>query len=62
MTIANELSSDIAIALVAAKEKQPGELDKLNEILLEVHKTLQELTEKTRTARARTNSQQARGN
>lgn len=52
MTIANELSSEIASALVAAKDKQPDELNDLKEILLEVHATLQKLTEESRSERA----------
>lgn len=52
MTISNELSSEIAVALVAAKDKQPTELNDLKEILLEVHSTLQKLTEESRNARA----------
>jgi hypothetical protein len=52
MTISNELSTEIAFALVAAKDKQPGELNDLKEILLEVHSTLQKLTEQSRNARA----------
>ena len=51
MTISNELSSEIALGLVAAKDKQPGEMDDLKEILLEVHSTLQKLTEQSRNAR-----------
>jgi hypothetical protein len=52
MTIANELSSDIALALVAAQDKQPEKLNDIKEILLEVHSTLQRLTEQSRRARA----------
>jgi hypothetical protein len=52
MTISNELSTEIAFALVAAKDKQPGKLNDLKEILLEVHSTLQKLTEQSRNARA----------
>ncbi|MDQ2855440.1 MAG: hypothetical protein M3R68_03870 [Acidobacteriota bacterium] len=52
MTISNELSSEIAVALVTAKGKQPAELNDLKEILLEVHSTLQKLTEESRNARA----------
>jgi hypothetical protein len=48
MTIANELSSDIAAALVAAKDKHPDQLNELKQILLEVHRTLQQLKQKTR--------------
>jgi hypothetical protein len=51
MTIANELSSEIALALVAEKDKHCGELRDLKEILLEVHSTLQKLTEQSRKAR-----------
>ena len=52
MTIANELNSDIAAALVAAKDKHPDELNDLKEILLTVHSTLQELKEQSRSERA----------
>jgi hypothetical protein len=52
MTIANELSSDIAAALVAAKAKHPDELNDLKQILLEVHSTLQKLKQETRNERA----------
>ena len=51
MTIANELSSDIAAALVAAQDKHPDERNDLKEILLTVHATLQRLTEQSRRAR-----------
>jgi hypothetical protein len=51
MTIANELSSDIAAALVAAKDKHPDQLRDLKQILLEVHRTLQQLKQKTRNER-----------
>ena len=44
MSIQNELSSDIAFALLAGKETNPAELSKLKEVLLTVHKTLRELT------------------
>jgi len=52
MTISNELSSEIAFALVTAKDKHPGKMDDLKKILLEVHSTLQRLTEQSRSARA----------
>lgn len=51
MTIANELSSEIALALVAEKDKHSGEMDDLKKILLEVRSTLQKLTEQSRSAR-----------
>ena len=47
MAIANELSSDIASALLSKtnKERSPQELNDLKNILLEVHSTLQLMTE-----------------
>ena len=50
MAISNELSSDIAVALIAAIDKEPRHLSKLKEILIEVHSTLQQLTERSRIA------------
>ena len=47
MAISNELSSDIAVAILA-NEKSPQELKKLKEIILEVHSTLQKMSEETR--------------
>ena len=44
MTISNELSSEIATALLA-KERSAEELNDLKKILFEVHSTLQSLTE-----------------
>ena len=53
MAISNELSSDIAAALIAASAKQaPAQLHELKEILIEVHSTLQQMTEQSRTARS----------
>lgn len=51
MAISNELISDITAALVAANNKHPGQPNDLREILLEVHSTLQRLTEQSRKAR-----------
>jgi hypothetical protein len=51
MAISNELSSEIAIALLTAKDRSGEELTQLKNILLEVHTTLQELTERSRPAR-----------
>jgi hypothetical protein len=48
MTVSNELSSDIASAILAAKERSPRQLSELKEIVLRVHSTLQELAEKER--------------
>ena len=52
MAISNELSSEIASALIATKERSPEELNELKKILLEVHSTLQSLTETVRRERA----------
>ena len=51
MAISNELSSDVVVALLA-NEKSPQELKKLKDIILEVHSTLQEMSEETRAYRA----------
>ena len=45
MAISSELSSEIASALIETKERSPEELNDLKNILLEVHSTLQSLTE-----------------
>jgi len=55
MAISNELSSDVAVALLA-KKKSPQELNKLKEIILEVHSALQKMSEETRTFRFRKKS------
>lgn len=52
MAIANELSSEIASALIETKQRSPEELNDLKKILLEVHSTLQSLTETARRERA----------
>jgi len=46
MTVAKELSSDIASAILAAHERSPRRLAELKEIVLRVHSTLQEMAEK----------------
>jgi hypothetical protein len=50
MAISNELSSDVAAALLA-KKKSPQELQQLKDVLLEVHSTLQKMSEETRADR-----------
>jgi hypothetical protein len=45
MAISNELSSEIAMALLANQERSPEELNNLKTILLVVHSTLQSLSE-----------------
>ena len=53
MAISNELSSDVVVALLA-NEKSPQELKKLKDIILEVHSTLQEMSEETKNYRFKT--------
>jgi hypothetical protein len=54
MAISNELSSEIASALIETKERSAEELNELKNILLEVHSTLQLLAETARRERAET--------
>jgi hypothetical protein len=51
MAISHELSSEIADALFAAKERSPRELNDLKEIVFKIHSTLQQLTDNDRIAR-----------
>jgi len=48
MAISHELSSEIATALLAAKDRSPRELKDLKEVLLVVHSTLQRLADEAR--------------
>lgn len=50
MAISNELSSDVAAALLA-KKKSPQELQQLKGIILQVHSELQKMSEETRSDR-----------
>jgi hypothetical protein len=50
MAISNELSSDVAVAILA-KKKSPQELKQLKEVILQVHSTLQKMSEETRADR-----------
>jgi predicted transcriptional regulator len=50
MAISNELSSDVAVAIMA-KKKSPQELQQLKEVILQVHSALQEMSEETRSDR-----------
>jgi predicted transcriptional regulator len=52
MAISNELSSDVAVALLARK-KSPQELKRLKDIILEVHSALQKMSEESRAYRFR---------
>jgi hypothetical protein len=56
MAISHELSSEIATALLAAKERSPRELKDLKEIVLVIHSTLQQLTDDARVARIKSHS------
>ena len=60
MAISNELSSDIAAALLAQK-KTPQELDRLKEVILKVHTTLQEISEEARDARSKETRSKEKG-
>ena len=51
MAISNELSSEIASAMLTAKERSPEELSKLKNVLLEVHTALQSMTKEYRAER-----------
>jgi len=52
MAISNELSSDVAAAILANK-KSPQELKQLKDIILQVHSELQKLSEEARTDRSK---------
>jgi hypothetical protein len=48
MALSHELSSEIATALLAAKDRSPRELADLKEVLLLIHSTLQRLMDDER--------------
>jgi hypothetical protein len=48
MAISHELSSEIATALLAAKDRSPREREDLKAVLLLIHSTLQRLTDDER--------------
>lgn len=50
MAISNELSSEIAAAILVEK-KSPKELNQLKDVILLVHSTLQKMSEEERAAR-----------
>lgn len=50
MAISNELSSEIAAAILAEK-KTPQELNQLKDVVLQVHSTLQQLSAESRAIR-----------
>jgi len=61
MAISHELSSEIATALLAAKDRSPRELADLKEVLLLIHSTLQRLTDEARRRKSRSAKQAAAG-
>ena len=50
MAISNELSSEIAAAILANKNS-PQDLLKLRQVVLEIHSALQKMSEETHTSR-----------
>jgi hypothetical protein len=48
MAIANELSGEIAVALLSTKKKSPHELNDLKEMVFKIHSTLQQMADQTR--------------
>jgi hypothetical protein len=50
MAISNELSSEIAAAILA-ENKNPQDLKQLKDVILEVHKELQQMSEAARLRR-----------
>jgi len=53
MSIQNELSSDIAVALLTGKDRDPQKLADLKKVVLKVHSILQEASKDLRRKRAR---------
>ncbi|HEY6804520.1 MAG TPA: hypothetical protein VI306_13165 [Pyrinomonadaceae bacterium] len=53
MAISNELSSEIAAAILANKNS-PQELMRLKEVILEIHSTLQQMSQEEHPSRLRT--------
>jgi predicted transcriptional regulator len=58
MAISNELSSDVAVAILA-QNKSPQELEQLKDIILQVHSALQKMSEETRSDRLKRMPQKA---
>jgi hypothetical protein len=56
MAISHELSGEIATALFAAKERSPGELNDLKEMVFAIHATLERLGRDARADRANSQS------
>jgi predicted transcriptional regulator len=60
MAISNELSSEIAAAILAEK-KSPQELRELKDIIIEVHSTLQKMSEDARSHRLKSKARGGAG-
>jgi predicted transcriptional regulator len=58
MAISNELSSDVALAILA-QNKSPQELQQLKDVILQVHSALQKMSEETRSDRLKRKPQKA---
>jgi predicted house-cleaning noncanonical NTP pyrophosphatase (MazG superfamily) len=59
MAISNELSSEIAAAILTEK-KNPQELNQLKEVILRVHSALQQMSEEAREIRFKNRVSQGR--
>ena len=53
MTISNELSSEVATALLAAKDRSPEELTDLRSLVLQIHSTLRQMDLEARNEQSR---------
>jgi len=53
MSIQNELSSDIAVALLTGKDRDPQKLNDLKQVVLKIHSILQEASRDLRRKRTR---------
>ena len=53
MSIQNELCSDIAVALLTGKDRDPKRLDDLKQVVLKVHSILQEASRNVSSERVR---------
>ena len=51
MALSNELSSEIAVAILAERHPSPVELNQLKDVILRVHGELQKLSEDARAQR-----------
>jgi len=59
MTISNELSSEVAAALLTTDDRSADELSNLKDIVIHVHSTLQQMDLETREDRSDMGTEQA---